>query len=159
MKKFVERYILLLFVASLIFNFLLFSRQKLIVLPTSIYSDAEPVVYTLFSLLSLAFTWLVFILIMGKKYELLKKKVSGLMAVMALSFIVFHILVRFKLVNSGFGFVYAFGLFPFTLLIFICSLGIFLHKKQFKITKRILLEFLVWVVVLGVEIYVVNTTY
>lgn len=81
------------------------------------------------------------------------------MAVMALSFIVFHILVRFKLVNGGFGFVYAFGLFPFTLLIFICSLGVFLYKKQFKITKRILLEFLVWVVLLGAEIYVVNTTY
>jgi len=100
-----------------------------------------------------------FILIKDKKYEVLKKKITGLMAVMALSFIVFHILVRFHLVNGAFGFVYAFGLFPFTLCMFTCSLGVFLYKKQFKMAKRILLEFLFWVALLVGEIYVVNITY
>src|SRR5690606_40576057 len=159
MQKFVEQYILSIILGCLIFNFLLLSRQKLIELPTSIHSVLEIAIYILFSLLSLAFLWLVVKLIKDKDYGVLKKKVSGLMAVIALSFIAFHILVRLKLVNGGFGFVYAFWLIPFTLFMFICSWGIFLYKKQFKIAIRVFLEFLFWAVLLIGEVYLVNLTY
>lgn len=155
MKKLIEKYTLPAIIASCIIFLAILVLEELFHFAFGAY---EVIIYTLFSISLSLFIVLVFILVRKKKYETLKKRITGLITIMVLSTIAFLILVRLDLayvggMGAGSALVFVYGLFPFTLFMFICSWSILLYKKQFKIAKRTLLEFLLWVIFLVGYIY------
>lgn len=161
MKKLVERYTLLAIIVSSVVFLAILVLTELKLITSSTFIDTEVIIYTLFSISLSLFVVLVFVLALEKKYEKLNKNITGLIAIMVILFITFLVLIHFDLayaggMGAGVALMFAFGLFPFTLFMFICSLLIFLYKKQYKTAKKVFLEFLFWIVLLVGAVYLVN---
>jgi len=159
MKKLIEKYTLSIVTASCIIFLVLLVLMKLFRFD---FNVGEVITYTMFFISLSLFSVLVFILVREKKYETIKKRMIRLTAIMAFLSIVFFILLRLDLVfiggmGGGFGLVFIYVLYPFVLFMLICTLSILLYKKQFKMVKRLLLEFCFWIIFFVGCIYLCST--
>lgn len=113
-------------------------------------------VYILFPFSLLLYLVLIFILFKEKEYKVICKRNIGLIKGTTISFLIFLFLTRFEIIKPYLGYVFIYIIFPYTLLVFLGSIFLFIKKKQFKILKKSILNFLLWALILTIGIFVLN---
>lgn len=102
--------------------------------------------------------YFILILFLGKKkeYKMIERKIIELFQLTVISFFVFLVLVRIEFIHPLLGYAYVYAIFPCVLFLYICSILVFIRKKEVEILKKSFFHFLLWFFILLIGVFTAN---